>query len=136
MEDRMDGGRVRYGRLFNLGNYENERIDVEVVVEPGETHAQAFTRAKAEVDGLASLAQSERGKRSQLEDTQQSLWRAQNHLATLARHHREAADKAQQLTTLLAKHGVNVTIPEHLLTPITVPTGPFTHELDDEDTDD
>lgn len=47
---------VRYGRLKNLGNFENERIEIEVEVMKGETTAQAFARAKSEADYLLGLA--------------------------------------------------------------------------------
>lgn len=38
---------VRYGITVNLGNYNSERLDVEVELEDGETTAQGFERAKA-----------------------------------------------------------------------------------------
>lgn len=52
---------VRYGRLKNLGNFENERIEIEVEVMKGETTAQAFARAKGEADYLLGLASTPEG---------------------------------------------------------------------------
>lgn len=37
---------VKYRRLRNLGNYENETVEVEVEVEEGETAQQALDAAK------------------------------------------------------------------------------------------
>jgi small-conductance mechanosensitive channel len=37
---------VRYQRVRNLGNYENERVEVEVQVEDGETAQQVLDAAK------------------------------------------------------------------------------------------
>lgn len=38
---------IRYARLFNLGNYENERIEVEEEVQPGEKPADTVRRLAA-----------------------------------------------------------------------------------------
>lgn len=38
---------VRIGRTFNLGNYESERVDVEVALDPGESFDAAVQRARA-----------------------------------------------------------------------------------------
>ncbi len=37
---------VRIGRTFNLGNYESERVDVEVALDPGESFDSAVQRAR------------------------------------------------------------------------------------------
>lgn len=41
---------VRYEKLVNLGNYENQKLGVEVQLEDGETPSEAVQRAKAFVD--------------------------------------------------------------------------------------
>jgi hypothetical protein len=51
---------VRYSRLKNLGNYENERYEVEAVVGPNETTAQAAARVKNEVEKLLGLPTADR----------------------------------------------------------------------------
>lgn len=38
--------RVTYERLFNLGNYNNERLAVEDDVLPGETPEEAYRRVR------------------------------------------------------------------------------------------
>lgn len=57
----MNAKTVRYGRLKNLGNFENERCEVEVEVAPGETVAEAFSRAKTEVDAMLGLVSTPEG---------------------------------------------------------------------------
>ena len=39
---------ITYARLINLGNYENERIEVEDEVRADETPVQAYARIRAE----------------------------------------------------------------------------------------
>lgn len=41
--------RVTYERLFNLGNFNNERIALEDDVQPGETPIEAYQRLRATV---------------------------------------------------------------------------------------
>lgn len=45
--------RVTYERLFNLGNYNNERIALEDDVQPGETPQEAYQRVRAAVYAMA-----------------------------------------------------------------------------------
>jgi hypothetical protein len=40
---------IRYGRVFNLGNYETERIEVEDEVREGETFEDAIRRLRKNV---------------------------------------------------------------------------------------
>jgi hypothetical protein len=56
---------VSYGATFNLGNYENERIDIRITVEDGETPDAALARAKAFVAAAhaATVAERERAER-------------------------------------------------------------------------
>ncbi len=41
---------VRYERVRNLGNYENEKVSVEVALEEGETAEQGMKAARAFVN--------------------------------------------------------------------------------------
>jgi len=41
---------VRIGRTFNLGNYESERIDVEVTINEGESFDAACIEARRLID--------------------------------------------------------------------------------------
>lgn len=45
--------KITYERLFNLGNYNNERIAVEDDVRPDETPEQAYQRLRAELYTMA-----------------------------------------------------------------------------------
>lgn len=45
---------IRIGRTFNLGNYESERVDVEVTIDPGETFDAAVARARELVQSARS----------------------------------------------------------------------------------
>ena len=48
--------KIIYARLFNLGNYENERIEVEDEVLAGETTQETYRRLRAEVYAMAGRA--------------------------------------------------------------------------------
>jgi len=41
---------VRYEKLVNLGNYQNQKVGVTVVLEPDESPSEALRRAKAFVE--------------------------------------------------------------------------------------
>jgi hypothetical protein len=41
---------VRFEKLINLGNYENQKLGVEVQLDEGETPSEAIKRAKAFVE--------------------------------------------------------------------------------------
>lgn len=45
----MQLNKVTYARTFNLGNYENERIEVSADVQPGETYDGVLSSLKAMV---------------------------------------------------------------------------------------
>jgi hypothetical protein len=47
---------IRYGRVFNLGNYETERIEVEDTVDEGETFEDATKRLRDQVVKEGELA--------------------------------------------------------------------------------
>lgn len=56
---------VRYERVANLGNYETERVAVEVLVEDGETPQMALLHAKLFVNaqlGIEELTEEEIAK--------------------------------------------------------------------------
>lgn len=50
---------VRYGRLLNLGNYENERVEVEILPDEGQSPAEALEEARAWVNAQLGLDVSE-----------------------------------------------------------------------------
>ena len=47
---------IRYGRVFNLGNYETGRIEVEDSVNEGETFEAAVKRLRVQVLKEADLS--------------------------------------------------------------------------------
>jgi hypothetical protein len=51
---------VTYERLYNLGNYENERLVAQVSVSPNEDSHLAFELAKSTVEAQHMLLQTER----------------------------------------------------------------------------
>ena len=50
---------IRYGRVFNLGNYETERIEVEDEVREGETFENAIQRLRKKVAQSAANCDDE-----------------------------------------------------------------------------
>lgn len=46
----MDIGRIAYRKLFNLGNYENETIEAEAWVQPGESPVDVLQDLRAWVE--------------------------------------------------------------------------------------
>lgn len=53
--------RVSYAKLFNLGNYENERIELEAVLQDGEDWAEAVEDVKNKVELLGLEYARDRG---------------------------------------------------------------------------
>lgn len=104
--------RVSYSRLYSLGNFENEKIEFEDAVQPGETHEQAYERARAvvEAEHVKSMNQREQEKAEQTK-----LWKLQNQVADTERKLREvdgswrrAASNFDRLRALLAAHGIDL----------------------------
>lgn len=46
----MKATKVTYSRLISKGNYENAKIEIELLVEDGETAAEVFSAAKGFVE--------------------------------------------------------------------------------------
>ncbi len=42
--------KISYHKVFNLGNYSNEKIGVDIVIAPGEDPLDAFAEAKKQVE--------------------------------------------------------------------------------------
>lgn len=83
--------RIIYARLFNLGNYENERLEVEVTVEHGD-YAAAFTEARGAVDAQQAQFQAER---EAAEQQRRAEWEAERK-AERERRQAEAAQKTNE----------------------------------------
>ncbi|KAB8140737.1 hypothetical protein F8S13_22280 [Chloroflexia bacterium SDU3-3] len=84
---------VSYGKTFNLGNYENEKLHATVALDAGMTPEQALAEARAFVEGQHADA---------------------DHLRALQERVDEAHHALRQLTTRLrAAHAVHTQIVAH-----------------------
>jgi hypothetical protein len=99
---------VEYGKTFNLGNYENERIFLTDDVQPGETQDEAYARVRhwvlakhGEGEELLSLEQQRRRAQSRADQAQYGL-------SNVVSQWREAVLRFEALRELLAKHGVEL----------------------------
>jgi hypothetical protein len=59
----MHISKVTYQRVKNLGNYETERVEVEVALNEDENADKAFTAAKQYVNGKLDLGPTEQDVR-------------------------------------------------------------------------
>lgn len=82
--------KIVYARLFNLGNYENERLEVEIPVERGD-YAAAFTEAREAVEAQQRQFQAER---EAAERRRREEWEAERERQRLEREAREAPQQA------------------------------------------
>lgn len=48
----MKATKIYYEKLFNLGNYENEKIGIEVQLEDGDVAEEALEKAKSAVERM------------------------------------------------------------------------------------
>jgi hypothetical protein len=64
---------VSYSRTFNLGNYENEKLFISLLVEDNETPQQAMIRARAMVDEMHSQFQVERDRAEEISDLRRRI---------------------------------------------------------------
>ena len=56
----MKAKKIYYKRLFNLGNFSNEEIGIELEIEEGEKAIEALQKAKQFVSGLDPQNEKER----------------------------------------------------------------------------
>lgn len=47
--------KVRYGRILNIGNYENQRIELEAEVAEGDATTHVYGALKAEAERLLGI---------------------------------------------------------------------------------
>ena len=77
----MEATKIYYEKCFNLGNYENEKMGVEVELEQGEEAADALCRARGLINGLF---RSEKDKLQEIVDNP-SRYNAQTYLDAKAK---------------------------------------------------
>lgn len=100
--------KVGYARLFNLGNYENERIELEDEVRPDETNEAAYDRVRQWVEAQGAGAKRKARRGEVLNDIEAKINEAKARFASIERKHQDAVKKYNQLRELLDKHGVPI----------------------------
>jgi hypothetical protein len=110
---------VHYGKTFNLGNYENERIHLEDDVQPGESTEQAFARVKAWVEGRHQSTKEQLRLVDQREGILSSIATERYRMRQLIKKHEQAVEAFNKLRDLLAQHGVSISPLSSLEQPIT-----------------
>lgn len=103
---------VEYAKVFNLGNYENERIFFSDEVQPGETPGEAFERVKGWVlakhdETMASRSLMQR-KNEEIWELENKLQRAEGRAHEVVGYWRRGVNRYNELRELLAKHGVDL----------------------------
>lgn len=91
---------VKYEKLFNLGNYENEKFGIELEVGAGETPAEAWQRAKYLVETQHVEAQAVRDLLRARIDADGAL---QRRIASIRAAHTEHKKLAYQYDQLREK---------------------------------
>jgi len=103
---------VSYSRLYSLGNFENERIEFEDAVQPGERYEDAYERARMVVEQqhVATVARREvvNEKRNQIYELNQKISTAENRAREVVGYWRRAVKRYDELRTLLNRHGVEI----------------------------
>ena len=64
---------IDYGATYNLGNYENEKINIRITLEPGETLEAAGARARAFVEGMHAETVARRKRAAEIEQAQSRI---------------------------------------------------------------
>ncbi|NJK80408.1 MAG: hypothetical protein HC914_11060 [Chloroflexaceae bacterium] len=120
---------VSYEALFNLGNYENERIGITLALEPGETPA-AWARARQLVEEQHAIQEIERVRLlNESDDVYTLSSRAEQLRYVIRRLHANASE----INNMLEKSGAGRLI-DPALQPIELQ--PLAFYLDDASTDD
>lgn len=86
--------KVEYQRVFNLGNYENERLSFEATVEEGENPGQVLDQLRVLTDVMHTQFEAERKRAA--EDAykrQQEEWARQREEHSRQQHKPVMADE-------------------------------------------
>jgi hypothetical protein len=95
----MDIGRIAYRKLFNLGNYENESIEAEAWVQPGESPADVL-------EGLRSWVEQQHEGPAELLRWQEQLEAAKAEAGRLTANVAAARQKYELATAALDRMGI------------------------------
>lgn len=96
--------RVSYGKLFNLGNYENERVELSAQVDYDEDHVEAMEAVRLEVQDIGARYAAERGS------DREAVYKEYGAAARLERINADimaAEVRWKKALELLQKHGLN-----------------------------
>jgi predicted RNase H-like nuclease (RuvC/YqgF family) len=85
---------VHYTRLFNLGNYENEKIGITVQVLEGQAVQDVIAAAEAEV---GKQHQDHQGIREKIAEARQTLWEMERKVRELERKKADLETAIQEL---------------------------------------
>jgi len=99
---------VKYARLINLGNYENERIEFEDEVQPGETTEAAYTRVRAWVYAQVNRDDPLQPARERIERANADAFRAEDRARGVRQRWLDAVAKYDELRSVLSLHGVEI----------------------------
>lgn len=125
---------VGYGKTFNLGNYESERIDMRVPVDPGETPAQALDRARAWVEGQHARTDEVAQVHDRIASLKGQERDARGSAKQVLRQWCDVAKRYDELRALLAQHSVEIAALTPYLRPPETDTLPEP-EPDEDDSD-
>lgn len=99
---------VAYGFTFNIGNYQSERIDCKIAVEPGETPEQAMDRARLFVEQQRQRRQEVLSLNEHIKRLRGQEDNLQSKIKQVKVNHRQAVERFNELRALLALHGVQI----------------------------
>jgi hypothetical protein len=99
---------VEYAKVFNLGNYENERIFFSDEVQPGETPGEAFERVKGWVLAKHDETKEVLSAEKQLLKVNRQINDAEYRLREIQFTWRDTVRRFDELRELLAKHGLDI----------------------------
>lgn len=96
--------RVSYAKLFNLGNYENERVELTAELDYDDGHLETLRALKDEVEGIGASHAAERGANR---DASYKEYGAAARLERINADIVVAEVRWKKALELLQKHGLN-----------------------------
>ncbi|MBW4485056.1 MAG: hypothetical protein KME14_21170 [Tildeniella torsiva UHER 1998/13D] len=96
---------VEYQALYNLGDYNNERISLKAILEDGETPEDVVAQLREKAIALNA------GSGGEAQDLYSRIYRYKRDLETLEAKIKTAADQWNQTATFLKAQGLNPDAP-------------------------
>lgn len=96
---------VQYGRLVNLGNFENEKLSAWATVEEGETPEEALAKVTAFIEAQAGTRQQQE---SQVEQTAAKLNRMESDKHQMEREIKEMRDTWRKARAFIKAVGLEL----------------------------